>query len=132
MATRIIEAVAPSDEVTKTAVVTKPPKTRIAKNNSISLAAEGKICTAFGIKIIPGGEIVHIAKFAGCDSLFIDLEHTTLTIRDADQLCIAAVSVGITPFVRVPHQYGTGFMQMVVDAGAMCIIVPHIHGVGKS
>ncbi|KAJ9636852.1 hypothetical protein H2201_006472 [Coniosporium apollinis] len=101
----------------------------IAKNNLISLAAQDKICTAFGIKIIPGGEIVHIAKSAGYESLFIDLEHTSLTIRDAGQLCITANSAGITPFVRVPHQCGYGFMQRVLDAGAMGIIVPHIHGV---
>ncbi|KAL9949380.1 hypothetical protein D7B24_006868 [Verticillium nonalfalfae] len=101
----------------------------IAKNNLLTLARENKICTAFGIKIIPGGEIVQIAKSAGYDSLFIDLEHTTLTMRDAGQLCIAANSAGITPFVRVPHECGRGFMQRVLDAGAMGIIVPHIHGV---
>ncbi|KAL0934894.1 HpcH/HpaI aldolase [Colletotrichum truncatum] len=105
----------------------KKQTTHIAPNNLLSLAAKGKICTAFGIKIIPGGEIVHIAKSSGYDSLFIDLEHTTLTIRDAGQLCITANSAGITPFVRVPHECGLGFMQKVLDAGAMGIIVPHIH-----
>lgn len=103
----------------------------IAPNNLISLAAEGKICTAFGIKIVRGGEIVHIAKAAGYDSLFIDLEHTTLTIQDAGQLCLAANSSGITPFVRVPHECGLGFIQKVLDGGAMGVIVPHIHGVGE-
>ena len=85
---------------------------------------------AFGIKIIPTGEIVHIAKSAGYDSLFIDLEHTTLTLKDAGQLCITGLSAGVTPFVRVPHQCGSGFIQRVLDAGAMGVIVPHIHGVG--
>jgi 2-keto-3-deoxy-L-rhamnonate aldolase RhmA len=103
---------------------------RIASNNLISLAAEGKACSAFGIKIINGGEIVQIAKACGYDSLFIDLEHTTLTIRDAGQLCLTANSAGITPFVRVPHECGLGFMQKVLDGGAMGIIVPHIHTVG--
>ncbi|KAK6226071.1 HpcH/HpaI aldolase [Colletotrichum tabaci] len=109
----------------KAQLVTK----HIAPNNLLSLASQGKICTAFGIKIIAGGEIVQIAKAAGYDSLFIDLEHTTLTIRDAGQLCITANSAGITPFVRVPHECGLGFMQKVLDAGAMGIIVPHIHTV---
>lgn len=112
---------------------TTPVETKhIAKNNLFALAQQGKICTAFGIKIIPGGEIVQIAKSAGYDSLFIDLEHTTLTIRDAGQLCIAATSAGITPFVRVPHECGRGFMQRVLDAGAMGIIVPHIHTVADA
>ena len=107
------------------------PTTNIAPNNLLTRAARGEICTAFGIKIIPGAEIVQIAKSGGYDSLFIDLEHTTLTIRDAGQLCIAAISAGITPFVRVPHQCGYGFMQRALDAGAMGLIVPHIHSVGK-
>ena len=70
-------------------------------------------------------------SWAGYDSLFIDLEHTALTIKDANQLCITAISAGIVPFVRVPHECGLGFMQKVLDVGAMGIIVPHIHGIGK-
>ncbi|CAN9372280.1 unnamed protein product [Alternaria alternata] len=76
----------------------------IAPNNLLSNAAQSRICTAFGIKITPDTSIVHIAKAAGYDSLFIDLEHTAMTIKDANQLCITANSAGITPFVRVPHQ----------------------------
>ncbi|CAN9344813.1 unnamed protein product [Alternaria alternata] len=80
----------------------------IAPNNLLSNAAQSRICTAFGIKITPDTSIVHIAKAAGYDSLFIDLEHTAMTIKDANQLCITANSAGITPFVRVPHQCGNG------------------------
>lgn len=112
-------------------IASNTPRTAIAPNNLLTLASSGRICTAFGIKIIPGAEIVQIAKSGGYDSLFIDLEHTTLTIRDAGQLCIASVGAGITPFVRVPHQCGYGFIQRVLDAGAMGIIVPHIHTVGE-
>jgi len=121
---------APASPIPLSILPTSPP-TAIAPNNLLTRAAKGEICTAFGIKIITGSEIVQIAKSGGYDSLFIDLEHTTLTLRDAGQLCIAAVSAGITPFVRVPHQCGLGFMQRVLDAGAMGLIVPHIHTVGK-
>ncbi|CAG8947948.1 unnamed protein product [Penicillium salamii] len=103
--------------------------TVIAKNNLLQLAAAGQICTAFGIKICRGVEIVHIAKASGYDSLFIDLEHTCMTVGDASQLCITAISAGVTPFVRVPHQCGSGFIQRVLDVGAMGLIIPHIYGV---
>jgi 2-keto-3-deoxy-L-rhamnonate aldolase RhmA len=103
----------------------------IAKNNLVSLAASGKICTAFGVKICRGVEIVHVAKAAGYDSLFIDLEHTCMTLHDASQMCITAISAGVTPFVRVPHECGFGYIQKVLDVGAMGVIIPHIHGVGK-
>ncbi|KAJ5088421.1 2-4-dihydroxyhept-2-ene-1-7-dioic acid aldolase-like protein [Penicillium angulare] len=104
-------------------------ETTIVKNNLQVAAATGKICTALGIKICRGVEIVHIAKAAGYESLFIDLEHTCMTVSDASQLCITAISSGVTPFVRVPHQCGSGFIQRVLDVGAMGVIVPHIHGV---
>lgn len=104
----------------------------IAPNNLLSNASQNQICTAFGIKISPDTSIIHIAKAAGYDSLFIDLEHTALTIKDANQLCITANSAGITPFVRVPHQCGDGFIQKVLDVGAMGVIVPHIHGTGMT
>ncbi|KAF2019846.1 2,4-dihydroxyhept-2-ene-1,7-dioic acid aldolase-like protein [Aaosphaeria arxii CBS 175.79] len=112
----------PSQTLTPT-----PPS--IAPNNLLKNASNDRICTAFGIKITPDTSIVHIAKSAGYDSLFIDIEHTSLTIKDANQLCIAANSAGITPFVRVPHQCGDGFIQRVLDLGAMGVIIPHIHGV---
>ncbi|KAH7380611.1 2,4-dihydroxyhept-2-ene-1,7-dioic acid aldolase-like protein [Pyrenochaeta sp. MPI-SDFR-AT-0127] len=109
-----------------------PSTPTIAPNTLLLNASKNKICTAFGIKISPDTSIVHIAKAAGYDSLFIDLEHTALTIKDANQLCIAAVSAGVTPFVRVPHQCGDGFIQKVLDVGAMGVIVPHIHNVGDA
>ena len=110
---------------------TSEGRTLIAKNNLITLANEGNICTSFGVKIARGSEIAHIAKAAGYDSLFIDLEHTCMTISDASQLCITAISSGITPFVRVPHEAGQGYIQKVLDVGAMGVIIPHIHGVGE-
>lgn len=75
--------------------------------------------------------IVSIAVNAGYDSLFVDLEHTTLSLRDASQLCITALASGIPPFVRVPYQCGRGFVQRVLDMGAMGVIFPHIHSVGE-
>jgi 2-keto-3-deoxy-L-rhamnonate aldolase RhmA len=94
------------------------------------MAAEGKAYFAFGIKFINGGEVDPIAKRCRYNSLFIDLEHTTFTIRDAGLLCVTDTSAGITLFARVPHGCGIGFMQKVLDGGAMGIIVPHIHTVG--
>jgi 2-keto-3-deoxy-L-rhamnonate aldolase RhmA len=71
-----------------------------------------------------------IAKTAGYDSLFIDMEHTTMSLKDVAALSATALGVGITPFVRVPWQSGHGFVQRVLDAGAMGVIYPHISSVG--
>jgi 2-keto-3-deoxy-L-rhamnonate aldolase RhmA len=74
---------------------------------------------------------VQLAKNASFDSLFIDLEHSTLSLDDAGKLCGAGLALGITPFVRVPHQCGNGFIQKVLDAGAMGIIFPHVQNAGE-
>ena len=110
-----------------------PPTTQhIHPNNLLTLSAQNKLCAAFGIKITTDITVVSIAKSAGYDSLFIDLEHTTLSLRDAGQLCIAGLNAGITPFVRVPYQCGQGLVQRVLDMGAMGVIFPHVGSVGES
>ena len=68
---------------------------------------------------------------AGYDTLFIDLEHTTITIKEASHLCMQALNLGITPFVRVPHECGDGMAQRVLDMGAMGFITPHVDTVGE-
>lgn len=72
-----------------------------------------------------------MAKAAGYDSLLIDLEHTTLSIAEGSALSMAGLASGITPFVRVPYQCGNGFVQRVLDNGAMGVVFPHCDGVGE-
>ncbi|EKV06092.1 Phosphoenolpyruvate/pyruvate domain-containing protein [Penicillium digitatum] len=96
-------------------------------NSLVEKTTAGHLCTAFGIKLNRNPQIVQLAKNAGFDSLFIDLEHSTLSIDDASQLCCAGLLGEITPFVRVPYQCGNGFVQKVLDGGAMGVIFPHIH-----
>jgi 2-keto-3-deoxy-L-rhamnonate aldolase RhmA len=74
---------------------------------------------------------VQIAKAAGFDSLFVDLEHSSLSLNDASALCTAGLLGGITPFVRVPLQCGDGFVQRVLDGGAMGVVFPHISTKGQ-
>ncbi|KZL78793.1 HpcH/HpaI aldolase [Colletotrichum tofieldiae] len=97
-------------------------------NNLTRLGRAGKLCTAMGIRMVTNTQIVHLAANGGFDALFIDLEHSTLSIQDASSHCIVGIQLGITPFVRVPHQCGNGFVQKVLDGGAMGVIFPHIHG----
>ncbi|KAF9869719.1 hypothetical protein CkaCkLH20_12762 [Colletotrichum karsti] len=57
------------------------------------------------------------------------MEHSTLSLDEASRHCVAGLQSGITPFVRVPHQCGNGFVQRVLDGGAMGVVFPHIHNV---
>lgn len=74
---------------------------------------------------------MQLAKVAGFDALFIDLEHSVLSLNDTAQICTAALMTGMTPFVRVPYQCGDGFVQRVLDAGAMGVVFPHILNKGR-
>ncbi|KAG5655277.1 hypothetical protein KAF25_010429 [Fusarium avenaceum] len=100
-------------------------------NSLETCVASNEVCKAFGIKISPNAQVVQIARNAGFNSLFIDLEHGWLSLAETSNLCNVGLLSGITPFVRVPHQCGNGFIQRVLDGGAMGIIFPHIHNAGK-
>jgi 2-keto-3-deoxy-L-rhamnonate aldolase RhmA len=80
--------------------------------------------------LVASNELVILAKTAGYDTIFIDLEHSSLSISDASALCSASLLAGITPFVRVPYQCGNGYVQQVLDGGAMGIVFPHVSTVG--
>lgn len=79
-----------------------------------------------GIKFITSPEIVYIARNSGFHALFIDLEHSTLSLETAGHLCVAAMNAGLSPIVRVPGQAGPGLIQRVLDSGAQGVIVPHV------
>ncbi|KAL2866663.1 HpcH/HpaI aldolase family protein [Aspergillus lucknowensis] len=101
-------------------------------NNLVTLASEDKVCRTLGIKFITSPEIVYIARNAGFHALFIDLEHSSLSLDTACRLSVAAMNAGLSPFVRVPGQAGPGVIQRVLDNGAQGVIVPHVDRVEQA
>lgn len=87
--------------------------------------AQGKTCLSMTVKLVRGVEIAQIAQVCGFDSLYIDLEHSTFTLDDTSQVCLAANLAGITPLVRVPANTPE-YISRVLDGGAMGIIAPHV------
>lgn len=69
--------------------------------------------------------IARIAAGAGFHWLFLDLEHGQAGLDLATQTCVAALDVGITPFVRVPANE-PAWIGRALDGGAVGIVVPHI------
>ncbi|RAK95566.1 HpcH/HpaI aldolase family protein [Aspergillus ibericus CBS 121593] len=103
-----------------------------ALNTLLTKSTTNHLCKAFGIRLTTNPQIVQLAKNSGFDALFIDLEHSTLSLDDASQLSCAGLLNQITPFVRVPYQCGNGFVQRVLDGGAMGVIFPHVSCVGDA
>ncbi|KAF7586734.1 hypothetical protein BBP40_008394 [Aspergillus hancockii] len=90
----------------------------------------GRIHKALGVKVFHTVDLVLIARDAGYDTLFIDLEHSQASLESASQLCKVAKLAGILPLVRVPDDSGDGFIQRVLDGGAKGVIFPHICNAG--
>ena len=69
--------------------------------------------------------IVRIAKTAGFDSIYVDLEHSSFDFDTTGQICMMALEAGIAPFVRVPTNKPE-YIARALDGGAMGIIAPDI------
>jgi 4-hydroxy-2-oxoheptanedioate aldolase len=97
----------------------------IVKNNVKDKLARGELVASMTVRLTRGVEIARMAKTAGFDMIYVDLEHSTMTLDAASQICLAALSVGIAPMVRVPPN-SPDYIQRALDGGALGIIAPGI------
>ena len=67
----------------------------------------------------------------GQDFIWIEMQHSTLTWRETQQLIEVVAKAGCIPFVRVPSA-NVGDIQKAVDAGALGIIVPMVETVQEA
>jgi len=99
-------------------------KTKIKlENNELALG--------FGVQHLRTGAVAMLAAAADHDWLFIDMEHGSISVHDAAQLCVAALPTGITPIVRIcadALDEGT----RCLDNGALGVIVPHVDTVERA
>jgi 2-keto-3-deoxy-L-rhamnonate aldolase RhmA len=70
-------------------------------------------------------DIALAAKQCGFDGLFFDLQHGVIPEYEVSQMAVAAMSMGITPLVRVPEKDYAAALRML-DNGAMGIIMPEV------
>src|SRR6201994_627426 len=87
--------------------------------------ARDEVGASMTIRLGRGVEIARLAATAGFDMIYVDLEHSTLTLEATSQICQAAISAGVTPMVRVPANTPE-YIQRVLDGGALGIIAPGI------
>ena len=87
--------------------------------------AQGGVVASMTARLVRGIEIATIARAAGFDTLYVDLEHSSFSLETTSQICIAALAEGIAPFVRVPA-IAAEYIARVLDGGALGIIAPHV------
>src|SRR5580692_4123402 len=101
----------------------------VLRNHVKEKLARGEVVASMTVRLVRGIEIARIAKSAGFDSLYVDMEHSSFSLETMGQICMAGLEVGITPFVRVP---GLADVQRILDAGALGIIAPHVSSAAEA
>jgi 4-hydroxy-2-oxoheptanedioate aldolase len=100
---------------------------RMKKNLLKEKLINGEI--ASGVLILdPVPQIVEVLALLGFDWLFIDCEHSSLSLSEVGQLVLAAAARDMTPLVRVPRNSPEVILPYL-DAGAMGIIIPGVESV---
>jgi 4-hydroxy-2-oxoheptanedioate aldolase len=97
----------------------------ILRNGVKEKLARGEVVASMIVRLVRQIEIAQIAKTAGFDSLYVDMEHCSASFETTSQICIAALAAGIAPFVRVPANTPE-YISRVLDGGALGVIAPHI------
>ncbi len=94
-------------------------------NLAMGKLAAGELAVGIGLRQARTVDIAKAMRTAGFDWLFIDMEHNTMDLDTAVQICLAAQDCGITPVVRVPG-FESFHATRVLDGGAQGIVVPHV------
>ena len=70
-------------------------------------------------------EVTFLAAAAGYHAVYIDMQHSTISLDETAQICAAAIGAGTTALVRVPA-LDPGLNGRRMDGGAIEIIAPDI------
>lgn len=97
----------------------------ILRNAVKDKLARNEVVASMTVRLVRGVEIAQLAGTAGFDMLYVDMEHASFSFDTTGQICLAALSVGIAPFVRVPSN-APEVIARVLDGGALGVIAPHV------
>jgi 2-keto-3-deoxy-L-rhamnonate aldolase RhmA len=98
----------------------------ILRNNVKEKLARDEVVASMTVRLVRSIEIARIARTAGFDTLYVDLEHSNVSLEACGAICIAALEAGIAPFVRVPANT-PDYVARALEGGALGIIAPHVH-----
>lgn len=99
---------------------------KVIPNHAKQRLLNGELALGMGLRQARTVDIAQIAKTCDYDWLFIDMEHNSMSMDTAAQICAAALQVGISPMIRVPAQEAFHSTRLL-DNGAQGIVVPHVN-----
>ena len=103
----------------------------IRRNGMKAAMDSGKLAVAMGINRWRSVEVAELAKGAGYEWLFLDLEHGLLNEDLTSQIAMMGLAIGIAPIARV----GTDqFYQAarLLDGGVQGIVFPHVDSAAQA
>jgi 4-hydroxy-2-oxoheptanedioate aldolase len=103
----------------------------ILRNNVKEKLARDEVVASMTVRLVRNVEIARIARTAGFDTLYVDLEHSSFSLDTCGQICMAALEAGIAPFVRVPANTPE-YISRVLANGALGVIAPHIRSADEA
>jgi len=85
----------------------------------------GEVQIGTWINVLGTPQITRMVATAGFDFLYIDMEHSILSIETVGDLCYAALAAGLVPIVRPPAK-DPHLLTRPLDGGAMGLLIPHV------
>ncbi len=100
-------------------------------NQVLEKLKKNELALSMTVRLVKGVEIASIAKTAGMDAIFVDLEHGSFSLETTSQICMGCLALGVAPFVRIPS-VDASFAARVLDGGALGILIPHVEDVATA
>lgn len=85
----------------------------------------GEVQVGTWITTLRTPQIAQMLATAGFDFMYIDMEHSCLSIETVGDLCYAALAAGLCPIVRPPAK-DPHLLSRPLDSGAMGLLIPHV------
>jgi 2-keto-3-deoxy-L-rhamnonate aldolase RhmA len=93
--------------------------------------ARGELAASMTVRLVSSVEIVRVAKTAGFDAIYIDLEHSAFSIETTCQISVMALEAGVPALVRVPARTPE-YISRVLDGGALGVIAPGVRSAAEA
>lgn len=85
----------------------------------------GEVQVGTWVNVFVNPQIAQMLAVAGFDFMYVDMEHSSLSIESVGGLCFAAVAAGLVPIVRPPGK-DPHLLTRPLDSGAMGLLIPHV------
>ncbi|HSB71567.1 MAG TPA: aldolase/citrate lyase family protein [Candidatus Methylomirabilis sp.] len=85
----------------------------------------GEVQIGTWVNVLRTPQIAQMLAAAGFDFMYIDMEHSSLSIESVGDLCYAALAAGLVPIVRPPAKE-PHLLSRPLDGGAMGLLIPHV------